>query len=162
MNTPTSKLHLYKTSVVWTGNMGTGTSDYRAYSRAHEITAEQKLSIHGSSDPAFRGDSSRYNPEELLVSSLSACHMLWYLHLCSAEGVVVTEYHDQATGSMEETEDGGGAFVEVTLRPNVTVLHTDMMLQAEALHAKAHTLCFIARSVRFPVRHEPHIRVQNG
>ncbi len=160
MNTPEPKLHHYKTSVVWTGNTGRGTSDYRAYSRAHEITAEQKLCIPGSSDPAFRGDSSRYNPEELLVSSLSACHMLWYLHLCSAEGVVVTEYHDQATGTMLEAEDGGGAFAEVILHPEVTVLTPEMVTRAEALHAKAHALCFIARSVRFPVLHKPRTQAQ--
>lgn len=156
------KTHHYKTKVVWTGNLGSGTSDYRAYDRDHEISAGQKITIPASSDPAFRGNPSKYNPEELLVSSLSACHMLWYLHLCSVAGVVVTEYQDEASGTMEETEDGGGAFVEVTLRPEVTVLHSDMVLQAEALHSKAHALCFIARSVRFPVRHEPNIRIQQA
>ncbi len=135
----------------WTGNLGTGTSGYRAYKRDHEIAAPGKQSILGSSDPAFRGDPSRYNPEELLVASLSTCHMLWYLHLCAEAGVVVTGYADEPVGRMAEAEDGGGRFTEVVLRPRVSVAEgTDREL-AQHLHEKAHHLCFIANSVNFPV-----------
>src|SRR5208337_3980000 len=113
--------HHYSTKIVWTGNTGKGTADYRAYARDHEIRAPGKPIIPGSSDPAFRGDLARYNPEDLLVASLSACHMLWYLHLCAANGVVVMEYEDAAQGTMVEKADGSGAFVEVTLRPAVKI-----------------------------------------
>ena len=111
--------------------------------------------IPASSDPAFRGNKTRYNPEELLVASLSSCHMLWYLHLCSEAGVVVTDYKDDATGLMEETANGGGHFTEVILKPVVTVTDSSMIEKANALHAKANELCFIANSVNFKVRHHP-------
>jgi organic hydroperoxide reductase OsmC/OhrA len=142
-------------SVRWTGNTGEGTSDYKSYERAHEISAAGKPSVPGSSDPAFRGDPSRYNPEELLVASLSACHMLWYLHLCADAQIVVTSYEDDATGTMRLTEDGGGRFEEVVLRPAVTVRKGADPGLARALHARAHHLCFIANSVNFEVRAEP-------
>ena len=150
-----SKEHHYSTLTKWTGNLGNGTSGYRAYSRDHEITASGKASpIRGSSDPKFRGDPSRYNPEELLVASLSACHMLWVLHLCADAGIVVTEYEDDASGEMAENEDGSGQFTSVTLRPRMTITEPERIEEANALHAKAHELCFIARSVNFPVAHE--------
>ncbi len=144
--------HHYSTKTVWTGNIGKGTADYRAYTRDHEIRVPGKPIIPGSSDPSFRGDAARYNPEDLLVSSLSACHMLWYLHLCSSAGIVVQSYEDEAEGIMETSADGAGRFVRVTLRPHVRV--TGSVTQAEALHKRAHELCFIANSVNFPVDHE--------
>jgi organic hydroperoxide reductase OsmC/OhrA len=150
------KHHHYSTRVRWTGNTGSGTSDYRAYERSHEITVDGKPIIAGSSDPAFRGDAARYNPEELLVSSLSACHMLWYLHLCADAGVVVTDYSDEARGLMEETTSGG-RFTRVILQPRVTVASQDMIEQALQLHAGAHEHCFIANSVNFEVRVEAEI-----
>lgn len=149
------KTHRYEVSVTWTGNTGTGTSSYRAFERAHEIRAEGKPPIAGSSDPAFRGDPARWNPEELLVASLSECHMLWFLHLCAAAGIVVTAYTDDPLGTMVETADGGGRFEEVVLRPRVTLDDPARADEAEGLHARAHELCFIANSVNFPVRHEP-------
>src|SRR5688572_29026869 len=109
------KQHQYKTTVTWTGNKGSGTSDYRAYERGHTISADGKTDILCSSDPAFRGDKTKYNPEDILVGSLSGCHMLWYLHLCAENGVVVTNYTDHATGIMAENSDGSGQFTEVTL-----------------------------------------------
>lgn len=151
--------HEYAIRVEWRGNRGEGTSGYRAYDRAHEISAPGKPVIPGSSDPAFRGDRSRYNPEELLVSSLSACHMLWYLHLCADAGIVVTGYVDAATGSMVETEEGGGRFTEVVLRPTVTVRPGADPDRAMALHERAHRLCFIASSVNFAVRFEARVEV---
>ncbi|HEY2512360.1 MAG TPA: OsmC family protein [Polyangiaceae bacterium] len=156
------KVHSYAARVVWTGNLGPGTSSYRAYSRDHEVRLPGKPPIAGSSDPAFRGDPARSNPEELLVASLSACHMLWFLHLCAEAGVVVTGYEDPATGSMEEDADGGGRFVEVVLRPQVTLADDAQRGAVAGLHERAHSLCFIARSVNFPVRCEPEGRAGEG
>ncbi len=139
----------------WTGNKGKGTSAYSAYSRNHVIRVNGKTEIAASSDPSFRGDISRYNPEELLVASLSSCHMLWYLHLCSEAGVIVTAYSDHAVGIMHETETGSGHFEEVTLFPQVKVTDSSMIETANALHKRANEFCFIANSVRFPVHHKP-------
>jgi len=155
----TTKHHHYQSTVRWTGNVGTGTSAYRAYSRNHEIANPGKPVIPGSSDPAFHGDQSRYNPEEMLVASLSTCHMLWYLHLCAVNKVVVLEYEDHAEGTMEETADGGGRFLEVTLKPQITVTKESNLDTAKKLHHKAHEKCFIANSVNFPVGCEPEIRL---
>jgi organic hydroperoxide reductase OsmC/OhrA len=152
--------HPYEVRVEWTGNLGDGTSGYRSYARAHEIAAAGKPAIPGSSDPAFRGDGSRYNPEDLLVASLSACHMLWYLHLCAEAGIVVTGYVDDARGTLVETADGGGHFAEVVLRPQVTVQAGADGEKAIALHERAHHLCFIANSVNFPVRCEPGVQLE--
>jgi len=148
--------HRYSVMVNWEGNLGTGTSGYRGYSRAHGISAPGKPVLPGSSDPAFRGDASRYNPEELLVAALSACHMLWFLHLCADAGIVVTTYQDRPEGMMVETEEGGGRFKEVVLHPNALLQEPVAPEVIERLHARAHHLCFIANSVNFPVRCEPH------
>ena len=147
--------HHYNATINWTGNKGTGTSHYRAYERSHTISIEGKAYIEGSSDPAFRGDKSKYNPEELLIASLSACHLLSYLHVCSEEGVVIIAYSDEATGTMKETENGGGYFTEVRLNPVVVVSNASMIEKANELHHKAHERCFIASSCNFPVNHFP-------
>lgn len=154
MSIESPKDHAYSVTVTWTGNSGTGTSGYRAYERAHEIEVLGKPPILGSSDPAFRGDAARYNPEETLVASLSACHMLWYLHLCSTEGIVVLGYQDVAEGVMIEDPDGGGRFKEVVLQPEITVAAGTDLAAAQGVHLLAHKRCFIANSVNFPVRCE--------
>jgi organic hydroperoxide reductase OsmC/OhrA len=155
------KEHHYRTLTEWTGNLGSGTSHYAAYTRNHTLSIAQKAhEILGSSDPSFRGDPSRYNPEELLVASLSACHMLWYLHLCSVNNVVVLDYRDEAEGTMIEGGDGGGRFKEVILHPRVKVADAGMIDMAKSLHAKANQLCFIANSCNFPVRHEGVVEVE--
>lgn len=151
------KHHTYSTTVEWTGNDGEGTRNYRSYRRDHIVHVAGKPDIPTSSDPAFRGDPTRHNPEELLVASLSSCHMLWYLHLCAVNAVVVVAYRDDAVGVMEETADGAGAFTRVTLRPRVTISAESDPAKAVALHAEAHRFCFIARSVNFPVAHEPSV-----
>lgn len=147
--------HHYSVSVSWTGNLGTGTSGYKDYGRNHEISAPGKPVIPGSSDPAFRGDVTRYNPEDMLVASLSTCHMLWYLNLASANKIVVLDYQDQASGVMEENPNGGGQFSEVTLRPVITITPGSDVEVAKHLHHEAHEKCFIARSVNFAVKCEP-------
>ncbi|MDB4876814.1 MAG: peroxiredoxin [Gemmatimonadetes bacterium] len=151
--------HRYTLRVTWTGNAGTGTSDYRGYERTHEIAAAGKPVIAGSSDPNFRGDATRYNPEELLVASLSSCHMLWYLHLASNVGIVVTDYVDDPVGTMREAPDGSGRFTSVVLRPTVTVRAGTNPIVAGELHHRAHSLCFIANSVNFPVECEPRLEI---
>jgi organic hydroperoxide reductase OsmC/OhrA len=155
------KEHYYNATIQWTGNTGDGTSNYRSYERTHTISIQGKQTIQGSSDPAFRGDAAKYNPEDLLISSLSACHMLWYLHFCSEAGVIVLNYVDNATGIMVETENGSGHFTEVTLHPTVTVAEASMHDKAYELHYKAHTFCFIANSVNFPVKHNAQINIKD-
>lgn len=148
--------HRFTISLKWTGNRGTGTSDYRSYGRQHEIAAMGKsLAIPASSTPVFRGDKDRYNPEELLIGSLSGCHMLWFLHLCAQAGIRVTAYDDEAEGTMTLNADGSGQFSEVVLRPRVRYEEEPPREQVEALHHRSHELCFIARSVNFPVLCEP-------
>lgn len=154
--------HRYEVSLEWTGDRGTGTSDYRAYGRDHVLRAAGKPDIPGSSDPAFRGDASRYNPEDLVVAALSSCHMLWYLHLCAQAGVTCVGYADRAEGTMAEGADGGGRFTEVVLHPEVTIRRGDDPAVAASLHEKAHALCFVANSVNFPVRCEPRIRFEGA
>jgi organic hydroperoxide reductase OsmC/OhrA len=143
--------HSYSVTVEWTGNQGTGTSGYRQYSRDHVIGAAGKPAIPGSSDPAFLGDPSRWNPEDLLVAAASACHKLWYLHLCADAGIRVMHYVDEARGVMTEHPDGG-RFTEIVLHPHVTVAHGDDQAQAMQLHHTAHAQCYIANSFNFPVR----------
>jgi organic hydroperoxide reductase OsmC/OhrA len=154
------KQHTYEVQVRWTGNQGEGTKTYGSYRRDHTIVSAGKPEIPGSSDPAFRGDRSRYNPEELLVASLSSCHMLWYLHLCSVNRIVVFEYHDSAEGVMQENADGSGQFVRVTLKPAIKVAKGSDLSKSRSLHEEAHRLCFIARSVNFPVEVSPQVEEQ--
>jgi organic hydroperoxide reductase OsmC/OhrA len=153
------KQHTYQCEIEWTGNDGQGTKTYTSYRRDHEIRFAGKTPVPASSDPSFRGDKTRYNPEELLVATLSSCHMLWYLHLCATNKITVLEYRDHAEGVMRETADGSGEFVHVTLKPQVRIAenssNNDQL--ATELHHKAHSLCFISRSVNFPVDVVPAI-----
>lgn len=157
----TSKDHHYGVQLEWSGNTGAGTPRYDGYDRAYVLRADGKPEILGSSDVVFRGYAARWNPEDLLVASLSACHHLWYLHLCSDAGVNVTAYRDDASGVMAENSDGSGQFTAVVLRPTVTVTGGSDRDKARSLHHDAAKLCFIARSMNFPVRHEPTIFVQD-
>jgi organic hydroperoxide reductase OsmC/OhrA len=152
-------VHTYAARVTWTGSRGVGTTNRRAYSRDTETTSGTKPLLAGSSDPAFRGDAARWNPEDLLLVSLSQCHLLWYLDLASRAGVVVVAYVDDPVATMTEQADGAGRFTAVTLRPTVTITDAAAGDTAVALHADAHAMCFIARSVNFPVEHQPSIIV---
>ncbi len=152
-----TKEHIYEVSIDWTGNNGEGTKSYSSYRRDYRVSAGDKPAINGSSDPAFRGDMSRYNPEELLVASLTSCHMLWYLHLCSTHGITVSEYQDSATGVLQLNVNGSGQFVRVALQPKVTIARGADPVLAAALHQDAHDRCFIARSISFPVEIVPTI-----
>jgi organic hydroperoxide reductase OsmC/OhrA len=154
------KDHHYQVTTTWTGNTGTGTSGYRDYTRDHEVTIDTKAApLLGSSDPTFRGDPTRYNPEELLLTSLSQCHMLSYLHVCAVNKIIVTAYVDHAEGTMV-TDQTGGRFTEVILKPEITITAESDAALAETLHEKAQEACFIAASVNFPVRHQPTVRTE--
>ena len=156
------KTHHYSVNVLWTDNRGFGTRGYRDYSREHQIRAPSKPTIPGSSDANFRGDAARWNPEELLVASVSTCHKLWYLHLCAVGGVVVTDYEDEAEGVMLEAEDGSGRFASVTLHPRVRLAAGSDPVRAAALHHGAHEKCFIANSVNFPITVEPTFEIEGA
>ena len=154
--------HLYQLAVQWTGNCGNGTTNYRTYERTYQVEAAGKPVIFGSSDPAFRGDATKYNPEELLVAAISSCHLLWYLHLCANAGVVVIDYGDRPYGKMQESPDGSGRFTEVILRPEVTITSQSNLERAEQLHHKAHEFCFIANSVSFPIVCQASIKCRDN
>ncbi len=151
-------LHEYGVTVTWTGNLGSGTTGYKHYSRDFALEAAGKSAIAGTADTVFHGTPGRWNPEEMLVAALSACHKLSYLHLCAVNGVVVTAYVDHAEGAMRfDSATGSGRFERVVLRPEVTIAAGSDEAKARALHHRAHQLCFIANSVNFPVTCEPVI-----
>jgi organic hydroperoxide reductase OsmC/OhrA len=152
--------HRYALTVRWTGNLGEGTSSYRGYSRDHDIEIPGLPVLQGSADPTFHGDRTRYNPEQLLLAALSQCHMLSFLHVAVKHGVVVTAYEDRAEGLMRTNRDGSGQFESATLRPRVTLAAPAAEDLLAELHTAANAVCFIARSVNFPVLHEPTALVQ--
>ena len=147
--------HRYSLTVQWTGNLGDGTSSYRSYSRDHDVLIPGLPALAGSADPTFHGNRERYNPEQLLLAALAQCHMLSYLHVAVKHGVVVTDYRDEATGLMRLNRDGSGQFERVVLHPHVTLADPGHAELAERLHHEANQVCFIARSVNFPVEHQP-------
>ncbi len=155
------KTHQYHSTITWTGNRGEGTRSYHSYSRDHRIGSTGKPAIEGSADPAFRGDPEKYNPEELFLSSIAACHMLWYLHLCADSGITVVSYSDEAGAVMVEEKGGKGRFQSVTLNPVVTILNKENRDKALNLHKKANEMCFIANSCNFPIAHKAQIQFQD-
>jgi len=150
-----ARSHAYRLTIEWTGNQGEGTSNYRSYKRSHTIHVNGKQDIAGSSDPSFRGEKDKHNPEELFLASIAACHMLWYLHLCAEAGITVLEYIDHAIGTMQQNTDGSGHFTEVTLHPTVTLTSREQETKALELHQDANKFCFIANSCNFEIRHQP-------
>jgi organic hydroperoxide reductase OsmC/OhrA len=157
----TGKRHEYQVVATWTGNLGEGTARYAAYSRDHDVSGEAKPTIPGTADPALGGDLTRWNPEELSVASLSQCHMLEFLARAARADVVVTRYVDEPSGIMLESGNGG-SFVEVVLRPRVTVARSDLVAACAGLHEEAHRTCYLASSVAFPVRHEAVAEVDSA
>lgn len=151
-----ARTHHYASTIVWTGNQGEGTTRYDAYERSHTLSIIGKQDINCSSDTPFRGDATKHNPEDMLLASLSSCHMLWYLHLCADAGIVVTAYTDKAEATMLQTETGGGHFTEAILHPQVIIKNAAQIDLANRLHDEAHSKCFIANSVNFPVKHLPN------
>lgn len=147
--------HEFKTHLIWAGASEGPATTYESYSREYRVEMDGKPPLRGSSAPVFRGDASLHNPEDLLVASLSACHMLWYLHLCTDAGIHVSAYVDDAEGRMGPVR-GEMAFTNVVLRPKATIIKGDVE-KALALHQDANRKCFIANSMNFPVRHEPAV-----
>ena len=155
------RMHRYEAKLVWTGGKDPS-APFRKHDRSYDLNADGKPTISGSSDVAFRGSKSRWNPEDLMVAAISACHHLWYMGLCAAAGIVVRTYKDAADGTMEEEADGAGQFVRVTLRPRVTLAPGADAQRALALHQTAHEKCFIARSVNFPVEQSPVVEIADA
>jgi organic hydroperoxide reductase OsmC/OhrA len=149
-----SKQHDYTTRIEWTGNRGEGTQTYRGYDRTWDVSTPGKPVIHCSNDPLLGGDPALPNPEDLLLASLSACHMLWYLHLASVAGIVVLSYSDEPVGIGETSPNGAGRFLSATLKPHIVVRAGADLEEADAIHHRIHEYCFIARSVNFPVSYE--------
>jgi organic hydroperoxide reductase OsmC/OhrA/uncharacterized protein YndB with AHSA1/START domain len=150
-----SKQYHYEATITWTGNKGVGTKDYKAYDRNHTISIEGKPDIIASADTPFRGDKTKHNPEDFLLTSLSSCHMLWYLHLCADNGITVVDYTDKPSGTLQLTAENGGHFSEVVLRPIVRITEKSQIEKANVLHDDAHRMCFIANSCNFPIKHIP-------
>ena len=152
--------HRYESQLIWDGNLGDGTADYKTYGRQHRVLFEGKPELELSSDPAFRGDPSRHNPEDLFLTAISSCHMLSYLALCAKYRIVVLAYEDRAVGTMREDGRGGGCFEEVILSPRVTLAPETPEKDVEralTLHERAHELCFIASSCSVPIHHRAEV-----
>ncbi len=156
------KEHSYLLDIEWTGNKGQGTLDYRSYERSLVVKAEGKPDLLGSSDPLFLGDRSKWNPEELLIASLSSCHMLWYLHLCSTKKIIVVSYHDLPTAKLIIEAQGEGHFAEATLKPEIVITDASRIEEAIHLHEDAHKKCFIAKALNFPVHLAPQVRAESS
>ncbi|MFN9777758.1 MAG: OsmC family protein [Candidatus Kapaibacterium sp.] len=154
-------MHTYVVDIEWTGNKGTGTSHYAEYDRSHVVRVANKEDMHCSSDTIFRGDGSKYNPEDLFLSAVSACHMLWYLHLCADAGVVVTHYRDKATGVLFHEPGVPGRFTEICLHPHVVVSDASMIDRALELHHSANSRCFMANTLNIAVQHEPVVECRD-
>lgn len=153
------KQHDYTARIAWTGNRGEGTRTYRGYDRSWTIATPGKPAVHCSNDPLLGGDPGLPNPEDLLLASLSACHMLWYLHLASTAGIVVHAYEDAPVATGETSTNGAGRFVSATLKPHIVVEAGADIAEAEAIHHRIHEFCFIARSVNFPVFYAPTVTI---
>ena len=157
-----AKTHEYAACLTWNGNQGAGTSTYAGYGRDYTVVIEGKPELVGSADPMFRGSAEVHNPEDLFITSISACHMLTYLALCAKKGISVVSYKDDARGTLELTADGGGKFTDVTLNPLVTITDGEKQADAMALHEDAHRLCFIAQSCSAPIRHNAVVKAAAG
>ena len=156
-----NKKHFYETSILWTGNKGTGTSGYNGYDRSYDVKSTDKVALQCSADPVYLGDPQKYNPEELLVASVASCHMLWYLHLCAENEITVISYRDNAQGLMIGKSDGSGFFDHIQLNPKILVEKETMIRKALELHRMANEQCFIANSLNFPVYHEAELSWNN-
>ena len=152
-----NKKHAYQCTIEWTGNNGSGTTSYTSYNRNHTVSVTSKVDLECSSDPMFRGDGTKYNPEDLFLSSISSCHMLWYLHLCADAKVNVVEYKDTCEGILTLEQNGSGKFETITLYPSIVVEDVSMIEKANELHEIAHSYCFIAQSVNALIEIKPHI-----
>lgn len=145
-------IHVYKQTIEWTGSKGVGTQTYESYSRDFNLIAENRPVLACSADPVFRGDSSKYNPEDFLLCSVSSCHMLWFLHLCADKGIIVLNYIDHPIGEMESIPGKGGKFIGITLNPIVVITDINRVEEIEKIHDEASEKCFITNSLNFKVK----------
>ncbi|HEX4044742.1 MAG TPA: OsmC family protein [Gammaproteobacteria bacterium] len=155
------KSHPYQVVVSWSGARHGTTTSYTAYSREFTISNKGKQDILGSADKMFRGDPNLYNPEDLFISTIASCHLLWYLHLCAEKSIHIMSYIDEASGHLKINADGSGQFNEITLHPQVIIANKQHIELATQLHEQAHKKCFIANSVNFPVACKPHVTAEN-
>lgn len=150
-------IHEFTARLDWTGASEGPTTTYQSYSRDYSVRLPSGPVLHGTASVAFRGVDSRFNPEDMLIASLAACHMLSYLALCARKKIICTAYSDTPYGRMEQM-NGRIRFTEVLLKPVVTISRDSDMDRAIALHHTAHEECFIANSVNFPVLNDPTVR----
>lgn len=151
---------VFKLKTKWFSKKGESTLSAKTYSRNHTITIKGKSEpLKVSSAKIFKGDAALYNPEDLLLSALSSCHMMSYFYVCSQNGIEVLSYEDNAEGFLEVDKNGKGQFVKVVLKPKIVVSKTEMIALAESLHQQASELCFIANSCNFPIEHQCKVQV---
>jgi len=136
--------------IAWTSTGGF--ADNR-YSRRHEIRFDGGATLVGSSSPAVvpepMSDPAGVDPEEALAASAAACHMLWFLDLARAAGLVVSSYADKAEAELGRVGPGKLAITRITLRPRIAFSGAAPDAAALAgLHHEAHERCFIANSLK--------------
>lgn len=147
--------HLFKVALNWMKKDNISSSLSRIYTKSHHISIEGKPDLEVSAAKAFKGDPNLYNPEDLLLSSLTSCHMMSYLYCCMQYKIEVISYQDHSEATLQVNPDGSGKIVKVDLFPEIIISNSSQIELALSLHKKANELCFIANSCNFPVYHHP-------
>ncbi len=145
--------HLFKVALNWIKKESKMDSSTRIYTKSHHISIEGKPDLEVSAAKAFKGDPNLYNPEDLLLSSLTSCHMMSYLYCCAQHKIEVISYQDHSEATLQVNPDGSGKIVKVDLFPEIIISDSSQTELALSLHKKANELCFIANSCNFPVYH---------
>ncbi|MGV0996986.1 OsmC family protein [Empedobacter falsenii] len=145
--------HLFKVALNWIKKESKMDSSTRIYTKSHHISIEGKPDLEVSAAKAFKGDPNLYNPEDLLLSSLTSCHMMSYLYCCAQHKIEVISYQDHSEATLQVNPDGSGKIVKVDLFPDIIISDSSQIELALSLHKKANELCFIANSCNFPVYH---------
>ncbi|WP_159022904.1 OsmC family protein [Formosa sp. L2A11] len=143
----------------WSLEEATSTKKEGGSLKTHQVFLEDGKRLDVSAAKPFKGDASKYNPEELLMAALSSCHFMSYLYVCEQAGISILEYSDSVEGFLMLNNDGSGAFTKVTLNPKVKIESESQKQLAEDLHKKAGALCFIANSCAFTIEYKPKIEV---
>jgi organic hydroperoxide reductase OsmC/OhrA len=134
--------------------------DYKnAKTHLSKIAGKPDLNISAAGE--FKGQEDQYNPEDLLLSALSSCHMMSYFYVCQQQGIDIVDYKDNAIGTLELRPDFSGGFTKVQLNPVVTISNPSQERQSIDLHKKAHELCFIANSVNFEISIVPIVAIKS-
>lgn len=141
--------HTFDTHLVWNGSTGAG---YRAYPREHRAsTPPEGPEVMLSADPAFRGDSTLLNPEQLVVMAASSCLLLSFLAVAAQHHVDVVEYVDEARGEMPD-DDPPMRITTIVLAPVIRVAAGTDVEFVQRLVRRAHEACFVAQSLRTTIR----------